>query len=213
MDSSDFPTKRNLIDAKHGLKLAQQGYDLLDKKRQVLLLELSDVKSASLLLCAELEKKITEARKILAKAIIFMGGSVVDKIGNKMLIDNSIEVSYRRIMGVSLPQVKKRDCMPGSETESDFHGNKKNPPFELGKSSAYLDEAFLAWMEVKRTILSAAEAQTAVKLLTAEMRRAQKRASALKNITIPTYEARIKYISDQLEERERDELARIKKSR
>ena len=40
MDPREFPTKGNLMLAKNSLMLARQGYDLMDKKRNILLKEL-----------------------------------------------------------------------------------------------------------------------------------------------------------------------------
>ena len=43
MDPREFPTKGNLIAAKNSLTLAKQGYDLMDKKRNILICELMDL--------------------------------------------------------------------------------------------------------------------------------------------------------------------------
>ena len=40
MNPREFPTKGNLMLAKNSLMLARQGYDLMDKKRNILLKEL-----------------------------------------------------------------------------------------------------------------------------------------------------------------------------
>ena len=40
MDPRSFPTKGNLILAKNSLTLARQGYELMDKKRNILIREL-----------------------------------------------------------------------------------------------------------------------------------------------------------------------------
>ena len=40
MDPREFPTKGNLMLAKNSLALARQGYELMDKKRNILLKEL-----------------------------------------------------------------------------------------------------------------------------------------------------------------------------
>ena len=40
MNINMFPTKGNLIAAKNSLALARQGYDLMDKKRNILVLSL-----------------------------------------------------------------------------------------------------------------------------------------------------------------------------
>ena len=44
MDPRTFPTKGNLMLAKNSLALARQGYDLMDKKRNILIRELMDLK-------------------------------------------------------------------------------------------------------------------------------------------------------------------------
>ena len=43
MDPRTFPTKGNLMLAKNSLSLARQGYDLMDKKRNILIRELMDL--------------------------------------------------------------------------------------------------------------------------------------------------------------------------
>ena len=40
MDPNEVPTKGNLIRAKNSMVLARQGYDLMDKKRNILMREL-----------------------------------------------------------------------------------------------------------------------------------------------------------------------------
>ena len=42
MDPREFPTKGNLIAAKNSLTLAKQGYDLMDKKRNILIQHLQE---------------------------------------------------------------------------------------------------------------------------------------------------------------------------
>ena len=43
MDPNTFPTKGNLILAKNSLKLSRQGYELMDKKRNILIREMMDL--------------------------------------------------------------------------------------------------------------------------------------------------------------------------
>ena len=47
MDPNTFPTKGNLILAKNSLALSEQGYDLMDKKRNILIRELMEIGRAS----------------------------------------------------------------------------------------------------------------------------------------------------------------------
>ena len=55
-----------------------------------------------------------------------------------------------------------------------------------------------------------AEIDNAVYRLANAIRKAQKRANALKNIVIPDFEYNIKFIADALEEKEREEFSRQK---
>ncbi|MCL2285061.1 MAG: V-type ATP synthase subunit D [Firmicutes bacterium] len=84
------------------------------------------------------------------------------------------------------------------------------PPYSLWESTVSLDEAFFAWQKVKILKVKHGDAELAVQRISVQLKKTAKRAAALKSIQIPFYESRAKYISNQLEEQERDELARIK---
>ena len=43
-----------------------------------------------------------------------------------------------------------------------------------------------------------------------QIKKTQKRANALKNIIIPRYTSTVKYITDSLEEKEREDFSRLK---
>jgi len=55
-----------------------------------------------------------------------------------------------------------------------------------------------------------AEIEDSVYKLAREIKRTQKRTNALKNIQIPKYEALVKSISEELEEKEREDFFRLK---
>ncbi|MCL2839841.1 MAG: hypothetical protein FWE05_03625 [Defluviitaleaceae bacterium] len=85
-----------------------------------------------------------------------------------------------------------------------------NKHYNLSETSVSVDEAFEAWRKIVKIKQKLIESEAIINRLNELLQRIRKRAAALRNITIPKYEARIKYISEQLEERERDELVRIK---
>jgi V/A-type H+-transporting ATPase subunit D len=86
-------------------------------------------------------------------------------------------------------------------------------PFPLAGTAASLDEAYLTWQAAKGILKKLAEAEAVLRRLLVSIRKTQKRAAALGNVIIPVYETRIRYIQAQLEERDRDELARLKAAR
>jgi len=84
------------------------------------------------------------------------------------------------------------------------------PSYNLWESTASLDDAFFAWREAREAQKKLTIAETAAKQVSIQMLKAKKRASALEHVTIPRLEASLKYTSDHLEERERDELTRAR---
>jgi len=200
MNPELLPTKRNLMLAKRNLTFANQGHDLLDKKYKVLLRELTTLKSTTNQLKRQFGDALQNAKKLLAVVQIEVGDKSLKKISGLQPPDTSLHITYRSIMGAVIPKIE-------SDTKKHIA-----PPYNLCDSTASLDEAFFAWQKVKFLLVKLIEAETATRRITIQLQKAKKRAAALKNITIPLYESRIKHISDRLEERERDELVRVKKS-
>ena len=200
MNPELLPTKQNLILAKRNLAFANQGHDLLDKKYKVLLRELVAVKSLTKQLRCQFDEALQNAKTLLTAAQMEVGGKTLKKISDSQSLDTSLLISYHSIMGAMIPKIE-------GITKKHI-----TPPYSLCDSTASLDEAFFAWQNVKILLVKLIEAETAAQRITVQLQKTKKRAAALKNITIPSYESRIKYISTQLEERERDELTRIKKS-
>ena len=73
MDPNTFPTKGNLILAKNSLALAKQGFDLMDKKRNILIRELLELIAQAEELQGEIDSTFTSAYRALQKANIQMG--------------------------------------------------------------------------------------------------------------------------------------------
>ena len=84
--------------------------------------------------------------------------------------------------------------------------------YSLVGTTASLDAAHFAWLRAKEAMLTLADAQNDFAMLAQNIRATQKKAAALGHVTIPNYEARINYIQQELEERERDALARLKRA-
>lgn len=68
MDVNLFPTKGNLILAKNTLALSSQGYELLDKKRNILIREMMGLIDAAKELQANIETTFAAAYDALRRA-------------------------------------------------------------------------------------------------------------------------------------------------
>ncbi|MDR1754702.1 MAG: V-type ATP synthase subunit D [Eubacterium sp.] len=189
------PTKGNLIIAKTSLRQARMGYDLMDKKRNILIREMVLLSDKVKLLRDNIVKTFSEAYDALQKAHIMLG--VNSPIGRQVPIDNGIEISYRSVMGIELPIV-------------NLPRRKIKPVYGTLQSNEQFDNAFIKFNEVKYLSVMLAEIENSIYRLAIAIKKTQKRANALENILIPKYIEQVRFISNALEEKEREEFSRQK---
>lgn len=195
MAQNVFPTKNNLINTKKSLKLAKVGYDLMDKKRSILVREIMQLMDDAKQVQSQIGKKYGEAYSALQKAYIEMGNC--DTAAQCIPIDNSVEIRTRSVMGVELPTVEHEP------TQLKLY-------YAFANTTASLDAAYEKFNDVKQLTVKLAEIESSVCRLADAIKKTRKRTNALGNIMIPQFENTIKYISNALEEKEREEFSRLK---
>ena len=114
-----------------------------------------------------------------------------------MPVEDSIRIKTRSVMGTEIPLVQS-DPPSGAPTYA-YYGTK-----------ASLDEAKAAFEKVKLLTIRLSMVENSAYRLAINIKKTQKRANALKNITIPKFEDLTKSISNALEEKEREEFTRLK---
>ena len=97
MDPNEFPTKGNLDPGKKLSALANQGYDLMDKKRNILIRELMELTEKAQDIQKEIDVTFKKAYGALQKANIEMGIMNVENISYTVPEENSIRIKYRSI--------------------------------------------------------------------------------------------------------------------
>ncbi len=197
MDPNTFPTKGNLILAKNSLVLAKQGYELMDKKRNILIRELMDLIEEAKGIQSEIDQTFTRAYKALQMANVELGIRNVQEISHTVPVENSISVKTRSIMGTEIPLVEHTDL-------------KDMPTYAFYSTRMSLDQARVEFQKVKELTIRLSMVENSAYRLASNIKKTQKRANALKNITIPTYTERVKSITNALEEKEREEFTRLK---
>ena len=85
-----------------------------------------------------------------------------------------------------------------------------NPVYSFYGTTESLDKAKTCFEKVKDLTIRLSMIENSAYRLAYNIKKTQKRANALKNITIPTYEGLVKTISNALEEKEREEFTRLK---
>lgn len=196
MNVNTAPTKGNLMSVKNFLQLAQTGYDLLEKKRNILVREMMLLIDKANDIQNRIDDTFMHAHKNLQKANI--KGGVCLEIADAAPIENDVHIKYRSVMGVEIPILS-------IDEPKDFR-----IPFGLNTSDESLDEAFIGFQKAKRLSVEIAEVENSVYRLAYAIKKTQKRANALKNIIIPTYQELLITISTALDEKEREEFSRMK---
>ena len=196
MDMSLFPTKSNLMKAKHSLVLARLGYELMDKKRVVLIKEMMSLFESAKEIQNQIDDTFKNAYIALQGALISLGVNGSD-IALAVPLDNSIDLKYRSVMGIEIPMLKSND--------TDY-----SIRYGFAESNSMLDDAYLKFKKVKELTLKLAEIENSIYRLAYSVKKIQKRTNALSNIIIPRFENNIYTITNALEEKDREEFSRLK---
>ena len=197
MDMTLFPTKGNLIIAKNSLALSRQGYELLDKKRNILVREMMSMVDKARKLNEEILDVFKQAYKALQDANVSFGISVVQQIGFAVPEEDSIQIREQSIMGVEIPIVS----IAQKQMQAGYGFRMTNTALDIARQKFE-----------KAKVLSAelAEIENAIYRLATNIRRTLKRTNALKNIMIPKFEDIASTITNVLEEKDREEFSRLK---
>lgn len=197
MQENIAPTKANLMMAQVALDFSKKGYELLDKKRNVLIREMMSFMGRAKVIQQKMQEIFKRAYEALIMANITIGINEVNEVAESIPQATEFTILTQSVMGVEIPQIKyeKRELVP---YYSFYHTNTA------------LDVALKEFHQVKYLLYELAEIEDSVYKLATEIKRTQKRTNALKNIQIPKYEALVKMISEMLEEKEREDFFRLK---
>jgi V/A-type H+-transporting ATPase subunit D len=192
------PTKSNLIKIKGDLAFAEEGFQLLDQKREILVMEvmhmIEDVRRAR----NNAQDVLTKAYDALTKANMRMGIKKVRAVALAISPDIAIKITDRSIMGVVIPII-------------DIAAREPKPAYSYGGTNAVLDEATTMFRGALKTIAELAEVEVAVWRLAMELKKTQRRVNALENIFIPQYHETVKFLEDSLAEKEREAFFQMKR--
>ena len=195
MSNNVVPTKGNLMNARRSLELAKVGYDLMERKRKFLLREIAKRTDEYEQTKKEMERLSRDAFYSLRLATIADGLPLTQ--AQSVPIDGSVSVVTRSVMGVEVPEA--RVAPPERKI---YYG--------LQYTGLQLDDAYSRFLDLKVLAVKAATLETALFRLQEAVVKTGKRSNALGNIVIPKFTSEIKFISDSLEEKEREDFARLK---
>ncbi|MCC7377414.1 MAG: V-type ATP synthase subunit D [Verrucomicrobiales bacterium] len=191
------PTKSNLLLLRRQLAVAEEGYDLLEQKRQILLLELRQRLEPALAAEEQVRARCQTARSHLCEATLDNGSAALDRAALGTTDPYQVTTTDQRVVGLRLPRVILRSIP------------RRHPGAPTSRWAATLATRG-AFLELLPLLASLAERSTAVFRLARELRRTQRRCNALSKIFIPDRREAAARIATTLEERERESLAVLK---
>lgn len=196
MAATVFATKGNLISTQRSLALAKTGYELMDKKRNILIREMMLLVDKATSIQSEIDKVFSEAYASLIEANLSSG--VIQSIAEAVPVENGVRIRTKSVMGVGVPLVTLEEK------------REETVPYGLMETDAALDNAYSKFERVKELCVTLSEIENSVYRLAIAIKKTQRRANSLKNIVIPRQEATVKFIVNTLEEKEREEFSRMK---
>jgi V/A-type H+/Na+-transporting ATPase subunit D len=187
------PTKSNMLRLKRELATVREGYEMLEQKRKILVLELMDSVEKAKRAQEEVQTKLAAAFEALKEVFLRSGTLGVTQLAEAPQAAHEAEIESRSLMGLQLPTVL------ADHPEA-------TPVTSLLAGSPALDEAAARFRTALESIDRLAEIQNGVFRLAREVRKTQRRVNALEKIFMPSYQETLTYILGTLEERERDDF-------
>jgi V/A-type H+-transporting ATPase subunit D len=195
------PTRLQLLAIKTQIALAQQGRDLLKEKRKAMMQEFMGAAAVLIEKGEALERSAAVARRALALADAFDGDQAVNSASFAARGEASIAIDRGHVMGVPVPKFEHKN----------FSRSLVARGYSLIGTSARIDEVARRFEEELNVVVEVAEREATLRRLAAEIQRTSRRVNALEHVTLPRLLAQSRLIGMILEEREREDLFRLKR--
>ncbi len=191
------PTKSNLLSIKDQLHTAKDGYELLEQKREILVMELMHMVERVKLLERDIDNAIQEAYPALKRMLIAVGGDRVEQMTKVIHYDFLVTEKQVTAGGMSFSSISVE--LPPRKLASSFMN-----------SFADSDKVMIEFFDLLKLLTEMASIRTIVWRLAGEVKKTQRRVNALDKMVIPQTEETRKYIEGVLEERERENVFVLK---
>jgi len=195
------PTRMELMKKKAQIKLAEQGRDLLREKMDALIQEFFKILTTVSNSREELEKvsRSADFALLIAQAVDDPLTLKSASFATRKAI--TVDISGKNIMGVPVPVIEKKRISKSTLERG----------YGIISTSSRIDETAERFEAELDLLIELAETETAMRRLGAEIQMNRRRVNALEQILIPELKNQAKYIKNAIEEREREDLFRLKK--
>lgn len=185
------PTKSNLIALKEQLVIAHEGYDLLEQKREILVMELMRLVEEVKQMEQSMAKASESAYASLKRTLLSAGRDRVKEIASGIEYSFAFNERASTVAGIGLPSLELKPA-------------QQRLQYSFGNSFADCDETMIEFLSFLGLAARMASLRTMVWRLAKEVKKTQRRVNALEKMVIPDTEDTKRYIEGVLEERERE---------
>ena len=195
------PTRSELIKLERKIKLATSGHSLLKRKRDGLIKEFFAVLEEAKKSKSEISDNYDKAQNSINLARATDGTIAVKSASQAMKTKAEIEVKTRNVMGVVVPAI---------QSDHKVHAFHERGYGILG-TSAFIDDAAECYEILLGNIITASEIENTLRKLLFEIDKTKRRVNALEFKVIPELKKDARFIRLRLEEREREDVFRLKR--
>ncbi len=201
MVSQDItPTRSVLIELKNKIKTTKNGYKIMKMKRDGLIIEFFDIMEKAKAMRGSVSSDYQTAMNKIAIASAVEGEITVKSAAYALKTEPHVKVGSKSIMGMMVPKVE-------AEVK---HADFQTKGYGVISTSAYIEEASVAFEKLLDTIIRAAEIETTMKKLLDEIEKTKRRVNAMEFKVIPGLEESMKFVKFRLEEMDRENTNRLK---
>ena len=192
-------TKIELFKDKRSSQVATMVQKILDDKRKVLLKNIEEMIAEAQKTRGGIWEPLQEIYQSVNESYLSLGVGTVDTVAQSTPGVMEVDSDVKRVVDVTIPVL--------SVTEKDT----KSIPYGFADTNASIDRGAKLIKDLLPKICKAAEYENSIFSLAKALEKTQKLLNALENVIIPQYKQRVRFILATLEEREREEFARLKK--
>ena len=192
-------TKIELFKYKRSTQVASMVQKILDDKRKVLLKNIEEMIAEAQKTRGGIWEPLQEIYQSVNESYLSLGVGTVDSVAQSTPGVMEVDSDVKRVVDVTIPVL--------TVTEKDT----KSIPYGFADTNASIDRGAKLIKDLLPKICKAAEYENSIFSLAKALEKTQKLLNALENVIIPQYRQRVRFILATLEEREREEFARLKK--
>ena len=195
------PTRSELLTRRSQVRFAEQGAQMLRSKREVLIREfLKELKDFSAQR-DKMHKTVIEAIQALLDAVAVDGVEMLSSVASATRQSVDVELQKQNIWGANVINIK-------SDFKARPSGSRGYTPYTV---SARIDETAGKFEQIVEHAIHVAPIEHKLNVLAEQIRKTSRRVNALEQRLLPQLKQQIRFIRDTLDQREREDIFRLKR--